>query len=108
MANPKFEVGATVYMVESAKLGSLESYTISESRQGLDKSWVYNIAIAAKTPSINSTVGDRITLKHSINFSLVESDLTDFCTAVGLAKGYLETQLERITRIESTYCGGTS
>jgi len=101
---PRFSVGDIVYLVESAKLGSLESYTIAEVRQDLRGQAIYRIGIPARPPTALQTVGDRITLKRSFDFELSESELTDLCSAIEFAKAALERQLARINDISDKFC----
>ena len=104
MANPQFTIGDVVYLSESAKVGSLESYKIISLRQTPCGNWKYMISVPILPPTITGTMGDRVTRKQPIGFELEESVLCNLCTAVSLAEAYHTSQLSTISQIKSTYC----
>ncbi len=107
MSVPLFQVDDIIYLVESANVGSIESYQISEVRQGPTGVWFYKIAVPARPPTSTATVGDRITLHKSFDFELTESELTTYCDAIGLAVAAARTNLTRLLALQSAQCEET-
>lgn len=111
---PNFNVGDIVYLIESAKIGSLESYQVAEVRQTTDGSWIYKISVPQRPPNMQATWGDRVTLRRNLDFELTESELGTYCDAVDLAVQASEANLARLKSIQSVHCsdetgtGGTS
>ena len=108
MSRNLFEVNDIVYLAESAKLGSLESYSVSEIRQNSSGIWYYKISIPQRPPASLATFGDRITLNRSFDFELAESELTTFCAALDLAISYLTNNLSRLNAIKASQCSSSS
>lgn len=104
MSNPKFDIGDIIYLEESAKLGFLESYSISTVRQDADGTWIYSISVPMRPPHNNMTYGDRITLRNDIVFEIAESDIIDFCDAVDLAISTKQSELSKLQSLKSIQC----
>lgn len=104
MANPKFNVDEVVYLTESAKVGSIESYKVSGVRQDPSGAWLYRISIPRRPPNSNMTYGDRNALRRDLDFELSEDELTTFCNAVEIALVAAENNANRIRRLKDTYC----
>jgi len=83
--NPFFRVTDTIYLIESAKRGFIESYRIDEVRQDESGTWKYKFFVPSSPPNFNATYGDRITLKYNTEFELEESEVCSYCDAVDLA-----------------------
>lgn len=103
MSNPEYNIGDVVYLIESAKVGSLESYTISSIRQDANGVWYYNIAMPSR-PVRATTVGDQNNLQHDVAISLTGDQLTDYCTAVETIETYFQMQLVRIQALKAARC----
>ena len=107
MSVPLFQVDDIIYLVESANVGSIESYQISEVRQDPTGVWFYKIAVPARPPTGTATVGDRITLHKSFDFELTESELTTYCDAINLAVAAAQARLTQLLAWQSTQCEDT-
>jgi len=111
MSAPLFEIEDVVYLVESAKVGSIESYQISGVRQGPSGSWMYRISVAQRPPNGAPTYGDRNTLRRTLDFELSESELTTYCAALDLAEIAAMSNLAAIRSLKAAHCtdgtGGT-
>lgn len=99
-ASPVFLVDDLVYLLESAKLGFLDSYNILSSRQITNGEWVYTVGFKAAPP-----VGKRSTGRAELPFELAENELTDKCTAIGLVVDRLSGDLQRMQLIQQQACG---
>ena len=107
MSTPLYQINDIVYLTESANVGSIESYQISEVRQDSTGVWFYKIAVPARPPTSTATVGDRITLHKSFDFELTESELTTYCDAIGLAVVAARTRLTQLLAWQSAQCEDT-
>lgn len=108
MSNPLYQVGDEVYLLDSAKTGSVMSYMISGSRQMTDGSWVYKFCIPRRPPNNNATMGDRIKHGRDLDFELREAQLCSYCEAVEIALAYFRTQVSALEAQYNTYCTDTS
>lgn len=108
MAAPKFQVGDLVYFVESAKVGQIESYKLNAAHQDGDGSWYYFVGAPLRPPPTTATFGDRNTGKRGIDMGFAESELTDACTALGLAESYHVAQLAKVRALLASHCEETS
>ena len=108
MAAPLYNVGDILYLRESARLGSLESYEITQVRQDASGSWWYKFGIPQRPGTNTTTVGDRNTLRgHNFDFELEESELIAYCDAIDLVEAYLIAALTRIQALKAAQCAGT-
>lgn len=104
MATSKYSVNDLVYLVESAKVGQIESYKVSSVYQGPDGIWYYYIGVGQRIPPISKTLTDRNTGKTGIDWELSESEITDICTALDLAEQYHTNQLNKIRALINSKC----
>ncbi len=96
---PKFCIGDEVYLVESAKLGFLESYQLTGVRRDpSDSTWMYSISVPGRPPLMNTTVGDRIRLTNPHDFELAEEELGTLCETLDLA---IESKQRDLTALQS-------
>lgn len=102
--NPIYKVNDVVYLIESAKVGFVESYRVSEVRQDSTGAWLYKISVNPRAPIGGPTFGDRLTLKTSLDFELRESELCDYCTALNFALIAARAQVIRLEALKSTHC----
>jgi len=106
MSLPQYQVEDIVYLRESAVVGSIESYRISEARQDLTGNWFYKIAVDPRNP-VGATVGDRNTLSRSYDFELTEGELIDYCGALTLAITAATSNLSRLQALFAAHCEET-
>jgi hypothetical protein len=104
----KFEVDDVVYLVESAKLGFLESYKVKGIRQDSQGQWWYTFVVSQRSTTATATVGDSNTLKHQSRWELAEAELTTYCEALGSAEMYLQAQLDKVQLLRRSACGDAS
>ena len=113
MSNPVFAVNDIVYLVSSAKVGSIESYEVSGVRQDPTGAWYYQISVPQRPPNSNATFGDRINLRRSFDFELAESELCIYCEAIDFAVDVATETLANLTALQTAHCqdevtGGTA
>ena len=104
MSIPKYVAGDIVYLIESAKVGFLESYQVAAVSMVVGNNWQYTIAVPARSPS-GATYGDRNQLKRGFDFQLDESELITYCEALTYAESYLQSQLTKIQSLKAAQCG---
>ena len=112
MSAPIWNIDDIVYLVESAKVGAIESYQVAQLRQDATGVWYYTIAVPLRPPNSNMTYGDRIGLRQNLDFELAESELCTYCEAVDLALASARANLARLEQLKSIHCtdevtGGT-
>ena len=107
MSNPQYAVEDTVYLSESALGGHIESYVISEVRQGTDAIWYYRICVPARSPNAQATMGDRITHGKNFDFYLTEDQLCSYCEAIDLAITHTESKLTYLQGLKASHCEET-
>jgi len=103
MSVPQYQVDDIVYLIESAKVGFIESYRISGVRQNEAGVWMYLVAVSPRSTA-GSTYGDRITLQQNLDFELVESELCAYCDAVNLALAAVQANVSRLQALKSAHC----
>lgn len=108
---PLYAVGNTVYIVETAKIGNLESYKI-DGIVWNDKisEWTYLINI--KRSNDSSLTGQENALgfgdrpgKYTLLFS--EQEVADFCTAATYVQIHHTRKLAAINAMIASKCGDT-
>ena len=104
MSAPQFAIQDVVYLTESAKVGSLESYKVSQVRQDLSGVWKYTISVPPKPPLNGPTFGDRLSLKSSLDFELEESALCTYCEAIDLALAAATARVASLTQLKLAHC----
>lgn len=92
---PKYNIGDRVYVRSSAITGWLDSYEVTQVRQGPDGRWWYRFSVPEKAPA-NTTVGDQNNLKSSVNWEVGEHDLIDQHEAIDLAITYYRNRLNSL------------
>lgn len=100
----QYNIDDVVYLTESARVGSLESYKVSGVRQDTSGLWYYKISIPSRIPGGGSTYGDRNTLRQDLDFELVESELTTYCNAINIAISVMEAGLARLVSLRDQQC----
>lgn len=108
MSAPLYNIDDVIYLLESAKIGFIESYRISEVRQDSTGSWLYKISVSPRAPIGGPTYGDRLTLKTSMDFELRESELCDYCTAVDFALAAARAQVVKLEALKASHCASAS
>lgn len=106
MNQPLFDEGDTVYLVESASIGSLEAVVI-ENITSHNGSWVYKLRNPTLRLSPGTTYGDRISLVTNGDVFYQERELCDLCTALNIAKDVLESRLNKINSMLTVHCDVT-
>ena len=107
MSLPQYQVEDIVYLRESALVGSIESYRISEVRQDPSGDWFYKISVNPRLPIGTATIGDRITLDQSYDFELAEDALIDYCGALALAITAATSNLTNLNALYEAHCEET-
>ena len=103
MSAPVYQVNDVVYLIESAKVGFIESYQVSGVRQAASGAWLYKISVPSR-PGRNATFGDRITLRTEIDFELAEAELTTYCEAVDFAIVFVTNNLAYLQSLKTAHC----
>lgn len=105
--NPsKYKNGDTVYLLESASIGSLEAAVIDAVMSNND-TWLYSIRSPISRLSPATTYGDRISTVTGGNVFYMERELCDLCTALNTAKLVLESRLTYIESLLNMHCNTT-
>jgi hypothetical protein len=107
MANPKYNIGDTVYLTVSAQKGFIESYTILQLTAGPDGFWQYVVGIPQSAPIINTTVGDMNSLKgnfSAVNIRFYEDELSTYCEALDIAIPLVLAQYNRLVSLREQFC----
>jgi len=98
MNAPLYEIGQKLYLRESAALGYLEAVQITGITLGEHSAWLYSYAQEVGQQQ-GSTYGDRRSLVFGKIIYLDESELVDYCTALGLVKANLQARMNEIDRL---------
>jgi len=104
MAAPLFKRGDIVYLEESAEIGRLEAYEISESKQSTPTQWLYKIRIHQRPP-IRPTIGDQFR-PQAIEPDLwyTASEFMTYCETLSVIVIRLQTQQNRVDNYLSSIC----
>lgn len=106
---PKYGIGDSIYLRESAALGFLEAFVIIKIEYNSDGVILYELATGTKTPSATMTIGDRNTGLITVPVKLAEYDLVNHCEAIRLAIANVELQLATLHRLATAVgCEGGS
>lgn len=108
---PIHSVGQTVYLLETAKVGNLESYKI-DGIVWNDKASQWNYLINIKRSNDGSLTGQENALGFGDRpgqYTLVfgEGEVVDFCTAATYVQLHHTRKLEAINAMIAAKCGGT-
>lgn len=106
MNQPLYSSGDTVYLVESASIGSLEAVVI-DSAASHNGSWLYKLRSPVSKLSPGTTYGDRISLVTNGDVFYQERELCNLCSALNIAKDVLESRLGKINSMLSLHCDVT-
>jgi hypothetical protein len=105
MSLPIYQINDIVYLIESANLGFIESYRVSELRQDASGVWIYKIAVTARPGTLGQTYGDRITLQpFDADFELAESALCNYCDAISRALVAARANVARLEQLQAAQC----
>lgn len=85
MVQPKYDIGAVVYLRESAAVGSLEAVKISGIHK-IATGWVYSIAAGIAGATAPAIFGDRITAINGATLFYTEDELLSVCDALVLVE----------------------
>lgn len=108
---PIYSVGQTVYILESAKIGNLESYKVNGIVWN-DKGSQWSYFINIKRSNDTSLTGQENALgfgNTTGHYTLVfaESELVDFCSAATYVQLHHTRKLEAINAMIAAKCGDT-
>jgi hypothetical protein len=103
---PLYNVGAIVYLIESAEVtGNLEAYRIDGVRwENEIGEWVYKINISPR-PEHNSTMGARITQRKHLVLEYPEGQLCPYCNAISAVVKFLESAVFKNRIRRQNHCG---
>lgn len=106
--DPRFGYNEIVYLRETAEsVGRLEAYRIDGLRWDSDfGEWVYKFEIRPR-PRRNTTVGDRIDLRHVLIIEYPESQLSTLCEVLTLSVTFLRRAVSRAVSRKESFCGGS-
>lgn len=109
MANPLYALGDTVYLKESAALGSLEAVRIGGMMKG-STGWLYSIQTASPSPLGSTFYGDKRSLTNGALLYFSESEFVSQCAALeiveaNLLRAYNTVHAQRIALCESNPTG---
>lgn len=93
---PKFGIGDTVYLRESAVIGSLEAQTVAAIYQNTPTTIIYFMRGHLKSPPTVATFGDRITQLYRPNLYFEESELITYDEALQLVSSSLAARLDQV------------
>ena len=103
MTSPKYDVGDTAYLRESAAIGFLEVVQISGVTQ-YNSAWVYSIKATPGQPRAQSLYGDRTSIINGSTLYFTESELIDQCAALALADARAQSVLDSIKAKKANNC----
>jgi len=107
MNAPKYDIGAVVYLKESAAMGFLEAVVISGITHNGSK-WMYTIRAGRAQPTGVAYYGDRITAVHAKTLYFTEDEFVTHCDALTLAEANAQRALERIQLQRAGLCPDTT
>lgn len=106
--NPKYTVGDSVYLKESAALGFLEAVLISGVHLG-QNGWMYSIDVNIQRPAPIAQYGDRKSLVNTATLFFSEEEFVELCDALTLAEVNAQLALNRLKAQRQALCPtGTS
>lgn len=103
MTAPKYSIGQSLYVRESAAIGFLEAVKISGVSY-LNNAWVYNIQASPSQPLAPSLYGDRTSLINGAVLYFTEDELIDQCAALTLAEARAAQVLADIQAKKNKNC----
>jgi len=98
---PTWSRGSRAYLIESAAIGYLEVVVITGITLASNGNWLYSYSQSIKNQQA-ATYGDRRSLANGLVIWLDESELTDYCTALGIVKTCLQTRINEINALQSS------
>lgn len=99
LSKPKYNIGDTVFLKESAAFGFLEAYLVQLPIYKADGSIYYRLATGARAPIGVQTIGDRINGLAVVPLILPEHDLIAYCDALSITRDNLTLQLSQINNL---------
>lgn len=101
MTNPLYSLHDKLYLRESAAIGMLEAVSVSGISLSPTNTWLYsyNQAVGMQRAA---TYGDRRSMVNGNVILVDESELTDYCTALGLIKANLQQRMNEIDRLRNS------
>jgi len=103
MDAPLYDIGAVVYLKESAAIGHLEAVIISGATYSNSK-WMYTIRAGRAQPTAVPYYGDRISAVNAKTLYFTEDELIVLCDALDLAEANAQRALDRIQIQKANLC----
>ena len=104
---PRYEIGDTVYIKNSANIGFLEPYTVTTiNKQPDSREFIYDLDLTTTKIAPQVTQGGKPRFRPDIYFK--ERELITRCEAVVLVMAALQRKMSRLLALKAVHCVGSA
>lgn len=104
---PRYEIGDTVYIKNSANIGFLEPYTVTTiNKQPDSREFIYDLDLTTTKITPQVTQGGKPRFRQDIFFK--ERELITRCDAVVLVMAALQRKMSRLLALKAMHCVGSA